>query len=177
MQMLYDFLPIVLFFVIYKIYGIYAATASAMIIAFIQMAVYRIRHKKFETLQVVTFVLIAILGSMTIVLHNPLFIKWKPTVINWAFALIFAAYHLIKKQPFIQLLLGKKIDLPEAVWNKLNISWIIFFIIIGIINLFVAYRFSTDTWVNFKLFGVLGLTIVFVIVQSIFLARHIHHEK
>lgn len=172
MQLLYDFFPILIFFIVYKIWGIYAATASAIVISFLQMMIYWIRHHKFERLQVITFFLIAILGTTTIILHNPIFIKWKPTAINWAFALVFLSSHFIGEKPLIQYLMDKKVTLPNRVWSRLNLSWVIFFSIVGALNLYVIYHFSTNAWVNFKLFGVLGLTILFAIIQAIYLARH-----
>lgn len=173
MQLLYDFFPIIVFFAVYKIWGIYAATASAIIISFIQVMTYWIRHHKLEKLQVITFILIAILGLTTIILHNPIFIKWKPTAIDWAFAFIFLGSHFIGEKPIIQHLMDKKVSLPNQVWAKLNLSWVLFFAIVGTANLYVVYHFSTNAWVNFKLFGVLGLTVIFAIIQAIYLSRHV----
>lgn len=173
MQILYDFIPIIIFFAVYKLFGIYAATASAIVISFLQMIAFWIRHRRFEHLQVITFVLIALLGITTIILHNPIFIKWKPTAIDWAFALIFLASRFVGNKTIIEYLMAEKIDLPKPIWNRLNSSWIAFFLIVGGLNLYVVYHFNTNTWVNFKLFGILGLTILFAIFQAIYLARHI----
>lgn len=172
MHMLYDFIPVLLFFIGYKLAGIYAATAIAMAISVAQVTAYYLRHKKFEPMQVITLILLLLLGGTTLILHNEAFIKWKPTVINWVFALGFLISHFIGKKPIIQRLLEKNIKLPDGVWLKLSFSWISFFILLGCANLFVIYHFDTDTWVNFKLFGMLGLTVLFTIAQSIYLAKH-----
>lgn len=176
MQMLYDFIPVVLFFIGYKLAGIYAATAIAMAISIAQVTAYYLRHKKFEPMQVITLILLLLLGGTTLALHNETFIKWKPTVINWVFALGFILSHFIGKKPLIQRLLDKNINLPNAIWNRLSLSWIAFFILLGIANLFVIYHFDTDTWVNFKLFGMLGLTVLFTIAQSLYLAKYLKGE-
>lgn len=177
MQMLFEFLPIIIFFIVYKVSGIYAATAAAIIISIIQVIVYWFRFKKVDKLQLAMLGLIVVLGSVTLLLHNPIFIKWKPTVINWLFAAVFFISSYVGKRPLIAVMLSSKIQLPDRVWRKLNLSWVIFFIIVGIANIVVAYHFSTNTWVNFKLFGVLGLTIVFIIIQSCYLAKHIHPDQ
>jgi intracellular septation protein len=176
MKFLYDFFPIILFFVVYKLYGIYAATATAMLASFIQVIYYRIRYNTFERMQLVTLILIAILGSATLISHNPIFIKWKPTAVYWVFALAFMCSHFIGKKPLIHYMLGSKIELPTIAWKTLNISWIAFFVLMGIANIWVAYTCSTNTWVNFKLFGVLGLTVVFALIQAIYLARFFKNE-
>ena len=171
MKLLFDFLPILCFFIVYKFYGIYAATAIAMSASLLQIAFFWLKYRKVETMPMITAVLILFCGTATLLLHNDLFIKWKPTVINWVFAILFLGSQLLGKKPFIQSLMGSKINLPQAIWRKLNLSWVIFFISMGIANLYVAYQFSTDIWVNFKLFGALGCTVVFGILQSIYIAK------
>ncbi len=173
MQILYDFFPILIFFIVYKFFGIYAATASAIIASFAQMVIFWIKHRKFEKLQVITFLLITVLGFTTIILHNPIFIKWKPTAINWVFALVFLSSHFIGKKTIVQYVMDKKITLPNEVWVKLNFSWVIFFIFVGALNLYVIYHYSTNAWVNFKLFGLLSISLVFALCQGIYLGRHI----
>jgi len=174
MQVLYDFFPIAIFFIVYKIFGIYAATFAAIIVTFLQMLIHWVRHKNFDVLQAITFSIIAILGGTTIALHQAIFIKWKPTVINWLFALVFLITQLFCKKPLLRYLMEKKIQLPDKAWKTLNLSWILFFVILGTINLYVVYHFSTNAWVNFKLFGYLGLTVVFAILQAIYLSRYIN---
>jgi intracellular septation protein len=176
MQMLFEFLPIIIFFVVYKVSGIYAATAAAILISILQTIIYWFRFKKVDKLQLAMLVLIIILGSATLLLHQPIFIKWKPTVINWLFAAVFFVSPYVSKRPLIAVMLSDKIQLPDPVWRKLNLSWVIFFVVVGIANIVVAYHFSTNTWVNFKLFGVLGVTVLFTILQAIYLAKHIQPE-
>ena len=173
MKLLFDFLPIVLFFIAYKFKGIYFATLVAIIITAIQVIFSWFINKKVETVQIVTLVSILVLGGATIFLQNELFIKWKPTAINWLFAIALFASHFIGKQTIIQKLMSHSIQLPQFIWHRLNLSWAIFFASIGAINIYVIYNFDTDTWVNFKLFGILGITIAFVILQSIFMAKYI----
>ena len=176
MQILYDFFPILIFFIVYKISEIYAATASAIIVSFIQMIIFWIKHHKLEKLQVITFFLIAILGTATIILHNPIFIKWKPTAINWVFALVFLSSHFIGKKTIVQYVMDKKISLPDEIWKKLNFSWVVFFTLVGALNLYVIYHYSTNAWVNFKLFGLLSISLIFALCQGIYLGRHIKEE-
>lgn len=173
MQILYDIFPVFVFFLVYKLFGIYWATASAMVTSLIQVIAYRLHYKKFEHMQVMTLCIIFVLGSMTLLLHSPTFIKWKPTVINWAFGLVFLVTKIATKKSVLRRMMETKIELPDNVWRQLNSSWVAFFFITGLLNIYVAYHFTTDTWVNFKLFGMTALTLLFVIGQSIFLAKHI----
>lgn len=172
MKMLFDFLPIILFFVAYKVWGIYVATLTAMAISLIQILYFWLRHHRFELMQVITLIIILLLGTATLLLHNPLFIKWKPTAIYWAFAVAFLVTHFFAKKTLIERMLDKNINLPKTVWRKLNLSWIIFFMLLGIVNIYVLYNFSTNAWVNFKLFGALGATILFVVIQSFYITKH-----
>lgn len=174
MNIFFDLFPLLLFFLAYKFMGIYAATAVAIVASLIQVIYTRLKHKKFELIQVVTCVMILVFGSMTLILHNPVFIKWKPTMINWILALIFIGAQIFYKQPLLQHLLKNKVTADVKVWNALNAMWIGFFILVGGLNLFVAYTFDTDTWVNFKVFGMLGLTLVFGIIQAMYLSKHAH---
>ena len=177
MKLLFDFFPILLFFVGYKLYGIYVATGVAIAASILQVAAYWFKHRKFENMHLITMVLIIVLGGATLFLRNEMFIKWKPTAINWAFAVAFLGSHFIGKKLLIQRMMDGNISLPTEIWQKLNFSWIAFFILIGIANLFVVYNFDTDTWVNFKLFGVLGLTFIFVIIQAAYMTRYVEMEK
>ena len=177
MKLLFDFFPIVLFFIAFKFYGIYVATAVAIAASIVQVLAFWYKHKRVEKMHIITLALIIVLGGATLFFHNEWYIKWKPTAINWILALIFLGSHFIAKKPLIQTMMDKNISLPELVWSKLNVSWIVFFTVMGIANIYVAYNFDTDTWVNFKLFGVLGLTLVFVIIQAFFLSRHVITEE
>lgn len=177
MKMFFDFFPIVLFFIAYKFFGIYAATAVAMAASLIQVIVYRLKHRRFEFMHIITLIIIMALGGATILFHNEMFIKWKPTTVYWVFGLIFLATQFIGEKTLIQRLLADKISLPDFVWKRLNIGWMVFFIAMGIANLYVAYNFSTNAWVNFKLFGALGLTAVFAVAQSFYIARYMDRDK
>lgn len=172
MKFLVDFFPIVLFFVAYKFYGIYVATGAAMVTSLIQVGYEWFRHRKIDTMQWMTLILIFLLGGATLLLHKEIFIKWKPTVINWLLAVLFWGSHYIGKEPLIKRMMSAQVKLPEGVWSKLSFSWVGFFVLSGIVNIYVAYHFSTNAWVNFKLFGVLGMTVVFVMLQAVYLSRY-----
>lgn len=177
MKLLYDFFPIIIFFVVYKIWGIYAATASAIVVSLLQVIIHYARHRSFDKMQVITLLLITVLGGATLIFHDPMFIKWKVSVINWLFGIVFFGSQFIGKKNLVQRMLDAKISLPQKVWTTLNMSWVIYFMILGCVNIFVVYHFSTNAWVNFKLFGVLGITFVFVIAQGFYLAKHVKHDQ
>jgi len=174
MKFLFDFFPILLFFIAYKFYGIYVATVVAIVAAFAQSGLFWFKHRRFEKMHLITLALIVVFGGATLILHNEMFIKWKPSVLNWLFGLVFIGSQFIGKKPLVERMMGANVTLPAAVWGKLNLSWGLFFLALGFINLYVVYTYDTDTWVNFKMFGMLGLTLVFVIGQSFFLMRHIN---
>ena len=176
MKLLFDFLPVVFFFISFKFYGIFYATAVAITTSVIQVAFYWYKNQRVETIHLITLVLIVALGGGTLLSHNPLFIKWKPTVINWVFALAFFISQFTHNRPLIQQMMENNIDLPSHIWRRLNIAWVSFFSIIGMINVYVVYHFDTNTWVNFKLFGVLGLTIIFIILQACYLYRFLQND-
>jgi len=176
-KFLFDFFPIFLFFVAFKLYDIFVATAVAIAASFVQVAIYWFRHHRFETMHLITLGIIVIFGGATLILKDELFIKWKPTVLNWLFALVFLGSHFIGEKPIVQRMMANAIVLPASIWHRLNIGWIIFFIITGFINIYVAYNFDTAIWVNFKVFGILGLTLTFVVLQSFFIARHLKHDQ
>lgn len=172
MKLLFDFFPIFLFFVAFKLFDIYVATAVAIAASSLQVGIAWLRTRKVEPMHLVTFAIIVVFGGLTLYLQDELFIKWKPTVINWLFGIVFLASHVVGEKTMIERMMGASLELPREVWARLNASWTTFFLLLGGINLFVVYRFDTATWVNFKLFGMMGLTLVFVILQSIYLARH-----
>ena len=174
MKLLFDFLPVLLFFIAYKLYDIYVATAVIIITSILQVAWVWFRHHRVENMHLVTLVLVVVLGSATLLFHDEIFIKWKPTVVNWLFALAFLGSQFIGHKNLLQRMLESQIavDTPD-IWLRLNLIWVSFFTLMGLINLYVAFNFSTDTWVNFKLFGMMGLTMIFIIAQSIYLAQHI----
>jgi len=144
-----------------------------MIIASIlQVTISWLMTRKVEKSHLITLVLVLVLGGATLWLQNPNFIKWKPTAVNWLFALAFIAAQIFTDKSLLERMMAEHIKLPDNIWFKLNISWILFFIGSGLANLYVAFNFDEATWVNFKLFGLLGLTIIFIIGQSIYLAKH-----
>lgn len=177
MKLLVDFLPILLFFVAYKLYDIYIATAVAIAASVIQVAWSWLRHRKVENMQWVTMGLIVVLGGLTLMLKDETFIKWKPTLVNWLFAAVFLASQYIGSKPVLQRMMAGNLTLPEPVWQRLNWIWISFFVALGAINLYVAYSYDTETWVNFKLFGMMGLTLVFIIAQGFYLSRYIKTDE
>ena len=168
-----EFFPIVLFFFAYKQYDIYIATATAIVATLLQVIVYRIKYGKVESMQWITLGLISVMGGATIYLQDEQFIKWKLTIIEWLFGLAFLLSQFFGSKTFIERMMGANLELPSAIWKKLNLCWALFFIAVGFINLYVMSNFSTDDWVNFKTFGVPGLMLVFIVVQMAFLYKHI----
>jgi len=175
MKLLFDFFPILLFFIAYKVFDIYVATGVAIVASFVQVGFSWWKNRKFESMHVVTLAIIVVFGGLTLYLQDEQFIKWKPTVINWLFGFVFLASQWLGDKPMIERMMSASADLslPSEVWRSLNLSWTFFFFALGGVNFFVMSYFDTDTWVNFKLFGMLGLTIVFVVLQSFYLARHL----
>ena len=218
MKLLYDFFPILLFFIAYKLEGIYVATAVAIIASFIQVSLFWYKHRRFEKMHLVSLALITVLGGMTLLLQEKSFIMWKPTLINWAFAAVFLGSHFIGEKSLIQRMMSSQFTLPKPIWQRLSFMWVGFFIFSGSVNIYVASDYlraeealrlavpgissekietlnckadfepaliplCTDAknkeefWVNFKLFGLLGLTILFVLLQAFYLARHIQEPE
>ena len=147
-----------------------------MVATSIQVIAHRFIHKRYEKLHLISLALILVLGGATLFLQDPSFIKWKPTVIYWVCSLAFLISFWIGKKTLVQKMFDTNIQLPKAIWLRLNIAWILFFILMGAFNLYIAYHFDTNTWVNFKLFGGAGLTLVFVFLQALYLTRHSHNE-
>lgn len=176
MKFLSDFFPILLFFIAYKIYGIYTATAVAIAASFVQVGWFWLKHRRVENMHLITLALLVVFGGLTLFLHDETFIKWKPTVINWLFGLVFLASQFIGKKTIVERMMGANITLPTAVWPRINLAWVAFFIFLGFINLYVMQHYDTDTWVNFKLFGMTGLTLAFVLAQGLYLTRFMKDE-
>ena len=207
MKQLFDFFPILLFFILYKFYldlpdglilginawvplmeltpgessdAIYLATLAAILATLIQVAAAAIVVKKVEKMPLITLALLVFFGGATLALKDPLFIQWKPTAINWLFGLVFLGSQFIGDKPLIQRMMGKAIEIREQrVWLQLNLAWVGFFVVAGIANMIVApeidplgLQFSEDTWVDFKLFGLMGMTLAFVVAQAFYLARY-----
>jgi intracellular septation protein len=171
MKLFFDFLPILIFFIAYKLGGIYIATAFAMLAALAQIIVSYFRTRKIEIMPLITFLMVMLLGGATLFLHNEIFIKWKPTIVYWVLSMVFLLSPLVLKKPLVQKMLESNLVLPSKAWQILNAAWYLFFLVMGFLNLFVVYNFSTETWVNFKLFGTLGLTLLFVLGQGVIISR------
>ena len=176
MKFLFDLFPVILFFVAFKFAGIYVATAVAMGATVAQIAWVWFRHRKVEPMLWVSFGVIAVFGSATLLLQDETFIKWKPTVLYWLFAASLSIAQLAFRKNLIRAMMGKQLQLPEPAWTRLLWSWVAFFTLMGVANLYVAFNYSTDQWVNFKLFGGMGLMFAFVIAQALFLARYLGEE-
>lgn len=177
MKLFLDFLPVLAFFVVYKLADIYTATAAAIAASVLVVAWTWWRERRVEKMALVTAGLMVVLGGATLWLHDDTFVLWKPTAVNWLFAVAFlGSQYLGGGKPLVRRALGAQIELPEPVWRRLNLAWVAFFVVSGALNLVVAFHFDRDTWVNFKLFGLLGLTVVFVLAQGFWLARHLPHE-
>jgi intracellular septation protein len=207
MKQLFDFFPILIFFILYKFYldlpdglilgindwvplmhltpgevgdAIYLATLAAIVVTLAQVVGAAILVRKIEKMPIITLGLLLVFGGATLALKDPVFIQWKPTVINWMFALVFLGSHLVGEKPLIQRIMSHAISIDDdQVWSKLNLAWVSFFVVSGIANLIVAPEidplglgFSEDTWVDFKLFGLMGMTIAFVVAQAFYLARY-----
>lgn len=203
MKLFFDFLPVLLFFAVYQFYGslppeligmanavlpttlapgepqdaIFLATAVAMASAIALVAGTWLVKRHVPANQWIALAVIVIFGGATLVLHDPLFIKWKPSILNWLFAGAFLASHWIGERTLAERLMGRSISVPGEIWGRVNLAWTGFFLFSGLANIAVAYGFSEAVWVKFKLFGLFGLTIAFVIGQAIYLARHMEEPE
>ncbi len=201
MKILFDLFPIILFFAAYQygeanpettsgwlaLFGIHLeshlkpavffATLVAIIASVVQIAWVWLKHRKVENMLWISLILIVVFGGATLFLHDEAFIKWKPTVLYWLFALTLGLAPLLFERNLIRLMMEKQVSLPDEIWARLNLAWAGFFALMGVANLWVAMTFSTDTWVNFKLFGSLALMLVFIVGQTLYLSRHIKEEE
>ncbi|HEX2334387.1 MAG TPA: septation protein A [Burkholderiales bacterium] len=175
MKFLFDFFPVILFFIAFKITDIYVATGVAIAATFAQVAWLKLRGRRVEPMLWASLGIIVLFGGATLLLQNETFIKWKPTVLYWLFGAVLAGA-LAFRRNLIRVMLSEQVQLPDPVWARLNWSWIGFFAFMGALNLYVAYNYSTDHWVNFKLFGGMGLMLVFVLAQALVLARFIDEK-
>jgi intracellular septation protein len=217
MKFLADFFPILLFFVAYKVYDIYVATAVAIAASVLQVGAHWLRHRRVEKMHLITLALLVVFGGLTIILQDRAFIMWKPSIVNWLFAAVFLGSHFIGDKPLVERMMSHAIEVPPNIWIRLNQMWVLFFIAMGAANLYVANLFFNvesqllaatggglgdidlaqcaqsfkdqaldlcleardreETWVNFKLFGMMGLTIGFVVAQAFYLARHVQDTQ
>lgn len=197
MKLLFDLFPVILFFVAYQFGsanpeqaaallnafglsldsnlkpGVFLATAVAILATLVQIGWTWLRHRKIETMLWISFALIVVFGGATLLLQDETFIKWKPTVLYWLFALTLGLGPVLFERNFIRMMMDKQVNLPDPVWTRLNMGWAGFFTFMGAANLIVAFNFSTDTWVDFKMFGTLGLMLLFILLQGLYLSRHI----
>ncbi|SDN09177.1 septation protein A [Pseudomonas jinjuensis] len=187
MKQFIDFIPLILFFIVYKLDprnvelagqsfslgGIFSATAVLIGTSVIVYGALLIKQRKLDKGQWLTLAACLVFGGMTLAFHSETFLKWKAPVVNWLFALGFAASHFIGDRPLIQRIMGHAVQMPEQIWSRLNIAWVLFFLVCGFTQLFVAFTFQS-IWVDFKVFGSLGMTLIFLIGQGVFLARHMH---
>ena len=177
MKLLFDLFPVILFFIAFKVFNVYVATGTAIVATIAQIGWVKWRHGKVDTMLWVSFAIIAVFGGATLILHDETFIKFKPTILYWVFAIILLGSNLILKKNLMRTLLKEKITLPTKVWNQVNLGWSLFFVLLGVVNLYVAFNFSTDAWVNFKLFGTTGMMLVFVLLQAMALSKYVQEVK
>ena len=185
MKFLFDFFPVIIFYIAYTISKRFTGEVEAMVIATAlliaatcaQVAITWLRKHKVEKMHIIVLSLAIVFGGATIYFREPAYLIWKVTLANWLFALAFLSSHFIGESPIVKRMMQHAIELPEIIWNRLSYMWILFFAVIGVINLIVAKHVSFDAWVNFKLFGMFGLTLVFVFIQSLYLARHVKEKQ
>ncbi|MGK6325667.1 septation protein A [Erwinia sp. DT-104] len=177
MKQLLDFLPLVVFFVFYKLYDIFVASGALIVATALALVASWLLYRRLEKMTIVTFVLVAVFGTLTLVFHNDEFIKWKVTVIYTLFsaALLYSQFWM--KQTLIQSMLGKELTLPQAAWRRLNVAWAIFFLACGLANIYVAFWLPQDFWVNFKVFGLTGLTLLFTLLSGVCIYRLMPQEE
>src|SRR3954451_1657993 len=177
MKFLFDVFPVFLFFVAFKVYDIYVATAVAIAATVVQVSWLKLRGRRVDLMLWASLAIIVVFGGATLFLQDETFIKWKPTVLYWLFGVVLAGAAVLFRRNLIRVMLSEQVELPERIWARLNWSWVVFFAFMGAANLYVAYNYSTDLWVNFKLFGGMGLMLAFVVVQSLFLAKYAEEDK
>ncbi len=177
MKFLFDLFPIILFFVAYKMYDIYVATAVAIAAAFVQTGLFWLKNRRFEKMHLITLAILVVFGGLTLILRDPVFIKWKPTVVNWLFGATFMGSQFISEKTLVERMMSHAITAPVAIWRRINLAWVVFFVAMGALNIYVAYNFSEEAWVNFKLFGMMGLTLVFVFGQAFYLSRYMETDE
>jgi intracellular septation protein len=177
MKFLFDLFPVILFFIAFKLAGIYVATAVAIAASLLQVGWLKWRGRKVDKMMWISLAIIVVFGGATLLLQDETFIKWKPTVLYWLFGATLMGAQLFFRRNLVRAMLDEQVSMPDPVWTRLNWSWIGFFVFMGVANLYVAFNYSTDTWVNFKLFGGMGLMLVFVILQALYLARNIQEKE
>ncbi|MSP27101.1 MAG: septation protein A [Methylococcales bacterium] len=173
MKQFLEFFPILLFFIAFKVYDIYVATAVVIAATVVQVAFIWFRYRKVETMQWVTLGLVLVMGGATLYFQNEAFIKWKFSIIEWLFGSVFLGSQFIGKKPFIERMMSDNMTLPAVIWKRLNLLWASFFISVGFINVYVMYNYNTDDWVYFKTFIAPALMLIFIVLQMAFLYKYI----
>jgi intracellular septation protein len=184
MKFLFDFFPLLLFFAAFKLFDIYIATAVAIAATFVQVGTHWFRAHRFETMHLTTLGVLVVFGGMTLVFRDDTFIRWKPTIVYAILAALTLASQLVGNRTLLERMLGSQITLPQQIWARLNLRWGGFFLVLGALNLYVAFYYGLDqdpgtrlaTWVNFKVFGLIGLTVVFVLAQAFVMARYVQEQ-
>ncbi len=185
MKLVFDLFPLILFFVAYRAFDIFVATGVAMVAVVAQVAWLRIRKHKIEAMHIISLVVIVVFGGATIVTENEVFIRWKPTILYWCFSVILFASQYALGKPAIQYVMGSQMELPDHVWRKMNLSFAVFTLVMGILNIYVAFFYGSDLapavqrdhWVNFKVFGTMILTFLFVIGLMLSLSKYFNVEQ
>lgn len=173
MKQLLEFFPILLFFIAFKFYDIYVATAVVIMATILQVAFAWFRYRKVETMQWVTLGLVVVMGGATLYFQDEAFIKWKFSIIEWLFGSVFLGSQFIGKKPFIERMMSDNMTLPDVIWKRLNLAWAVFFISVGCLNVYVMYNYHTDDWVYFKTFIAPALMLAFIVIQMAFLYKYI----
>jgi intracellular septation protein len=177
MHAILEYIPLVIFFIFYKFGDIYWATGSLIVTSAIQIAYYLIKKQPVPKRNLIFFGLIAVFGGLTIFLHDDTFLKWKVTIINGIFAVALIASQKFFNKNIIKQFLAEALTLPEEIWNKLNLAWAMFFATCGLLNWYIAFNFSLEAWVNFKVFGLTGLTFVFAIGSVLSLYKYMPDDQ
>jgi len=177
MKQFLDFLPLIVFFAFYKLYDIYVASGALIVATALALVFTWFKYRKIEKMTLITVLMVLVFGTLTLVFHNDLFIKWKVTIIYTLFALALLISQLVLKKPLVQRMLGKELTLPDKVWNNLNLAWAVFFLVCGLANIYVAFWLPQSVWVNFKVFGLTALTLVFTLLSGIYIYRHMPEEQ
>lgn len=177
MAFLFDFFPVLLFFGAYKLTDFFVATAVFIAATLVQIGYQWIRHRKVKTMHLVSAALVLVFGGATLLLQDEELLKWKVSVVYWLLAVGFLLSGWVgEKRTVVERLMGSQMDLPAVIWNRLNLMWVAFYIALGFLNLYVMFNYNTDAWVNFKLWGVFGLIILFALIQGVYLSRHLPDE-
>ncbi len=172
-KLISEFLPLVVFFILYQLFDLFVATAGLIGVTALQLMYAQYKHGRVERQQWITFLILVVFGGFTIAFQDPRFLQWKVSIINWGFALVCLLSPVFTQKTLLEHLMGQQLHLPSPIWKKVNAMWMVFFTVMGVINIIIAYQCSTETWVYFKLFGVLGLTFLFMIIQSAYLVKYI----